>query len=55
MATNAPAVRLDRIVLTKTQLRTLEIMLYQSADLIDRLLAAGVQYTKLEVPDVGAA
>lgn len=48
MATNAPVVRLDRIALTETQLRTLELMLYQMADVIDRLLATGVQYTKIE-------
>ena len=51
MATNAPVVQLDRIVLTKTQLQTTETVLYQMADVIDRLLAAGVQYTKLEVPN----
>ena len=51
MATNAPTVRLDRIVLTETQMRTTKIMLYSMADIIDRLLAAGVQYTKTEVPN----
>lgn len=43
--------QLDRITLTKTQIRATEIMLYRTADLIDRLLADnGVQYTKIVVP-----
>lgn len=53
MATeSAPTVRIDRVVLTQTQLRTEEIMLYLMADIIDRLLATGLQYTKQEVPNV---
>lgn len=39
-----------RAVLTKTQLRATEIMLYRMADLIDRLLADNkIPYTKMEV------
>lgn len=45
------ATRLDRITLTKQQLRATEIMLYRMADLIDRLLAdQGVAYTKMPAP-----
>ena len=48
------ATRIDRVTLTKQQLRATEIMLYRMADLIDRLLADnGVQYTKIEVPANG--
>ena len=50
---SAPAVRLDRHALTETQLRTTEIMLYQIADIIDRIMLGGVPYTKLEVPAGG--
>lgn len=52
MATNAPQVDLGRVALTKEQLRTTEIMLYQMADIIDRLLKDRVPYTKIEVQDV---
>ena len=45
--------RLDRHALTETQLRTTEIMLYQIADIIDRIMLGGVPYTKLEVPAGG--
>ena len=39
--------QIDRVTLTKQQLRATEIMLYRMADLINRLLADnGVQYTK---------
>ena len=40
---------LGRIALTKTQLRAEEIMLYQMADIIDRLLKDRIPYTKVEV------
>ena len=41
-------VRLDRMTLTKTQLRATEIVLYRMADLVNRLKAdQGVQYTKV--------
>src|SRR5438445_656198 len=44
-------VQLDRITLTKLQLRATEIMLYRTADLIDRLLADNhIPYTKMENP-----
>lgn len=46
MATNAPQVRLDRISLTEIHLKAMELMLYQAADTINRLLAAGAPYTK---------
>jgi len=50
------ATRLDRITLTKQQLRATEIMLYRMADLIDRLLADnGVAYTKMPQPPVPIA
>lgn len=42
--------RIDRITLTKLQVRATEIMLYRMADVIDRLLAdSRIPYTKLEV------
>ena len=45
-----PAVQLDRVALTATQLRATEIMLYRSADLIDRLLKDNhIPYTKMQV------
>lgn len=50
MPTDAPAVRLDRIALTDLQLRAMELMLYQAADVINRLKAEQVVYTKLAVP-----
>ena len=53
MATNAPQVRLDRISLTKMHLQAMEIALYEAADVIDRLLASGVPYTKIENPNGG--
>ena len=47
-------IRLDRVTLTKQQMRATEIMLYRTADLVNRLLADnGVQYTKIEVPPAG--
>lgn len=52
MSTDAPNVRVDRITLTAAQIRTTEILLYQMADMIDRLLAAGVQYTKVVTHEV---
>ena len=54
MATNAPQVDLGRIKLTEIHLKALEMMLYQAADTINRLMADGVPYTKLEVPPGGA-
>lgn len=49
------ATRLDRITLTKQQLRATEIMLYRMADQIDRLLAdEGIAYTKMPAPLPGA-
>ena len=48
--TNAPQVRIDRVALTKTQLAATELMLYQIADIIDRIMLTGVQYTKMEIP-----
>ena len=50
---SAPAIRLDKQALTETQLRTTEIMLYQIADIIDRIMLGGVPYTKLEIPAGG--
>ena len=47
---NAPSVRLDRIALTELQLRAMELMLYQAADVINRLKAEQVVYTKIAVP-----
>lgn len=43
--------RIDRVTLTKQQMRATEIMLYRMADLIDRLLAdQGIAYTKMPAP-----
>lgn len=53
MATNAPQVRLDRVSLTQMHLKAMEIALYQAADVIDRLLAAGAPYTKVQNPQIG--
>lgn len=54
MPTNVPQVRIGRVSLTELQLRATESMLYQMADIIDRLLAdGGVQYTKIVVPTGG--
>ena len=43
---HAPQVRLDRVALTDMHLRTLEIALYQAADLVDRLRPQLGVYTK---------
>lgn len=45
-------VRLSRAPLTDLQLRATETMLYRMADLIDRLLADGLPYTKVEQPQL---
>ena len=47
-------VPLGRIALTQRQMRATEIMLYRAADLIDRLMADGVPYTKIAVPQAPA-
>ena len=52
MASNPVAADVGRVALTKTQLRAEEIMLYQMADIIDRLLKDRIPYTKVEVQDV---
>lgn len=45
------AVQLGRIALTKQQLRATEIMLYNMADLIDRLLVDNkIPFTKMAAP-----
>jgi len=54
MSSNAPAVDVGRIALTKTQMTALEITFYQMADIIDRLLKDRLPYTKIEVPPGGA-
>lgn len=42
--------QLGRVYLTKVQLKALEMSLYQAADVINRLKADEIVYTKLAVP-----
>jgi len=49
----AASAQLGRIALTKTQLRATEIALYRAADLIDRLLADKIPYTKIDPNEIG--
>ena len=51
-ATSAPPVRLDRVSLTKIQMRALELALYQCADVINRLKPEEAPYTKIPNPEV---
>lgn len=50
---NVPSVRLDAKSLTDIQLKALEMTLYQAADVINRIMAAGHAYTKVEIPNGG--
>lgn len=52
MAETVAPVRLGRRALTEQQLHATEMMLYQVADIIDRLRADGEVYTKMKAGEV---